>query len=50
MAVPSGKVMLEGAKSAEPPMNSGRTLAMAFRQSCDCDICDMGDGFPSPDS
>ena len=26
-------VMLEGAKSAEPPMNSGRTGAMALRQS-----------------
>ena len=26
--------MLEGAKSAEPPMNSGSTLAMALRQSC----------------
>ena len=26
--------MLEGARSAEPPMNSGSTLAMAFKQSC----------------
>ena len=31
---PSHRVMLEGARSAEPPMNSGSTLAMAFRQSC----------------
>ena len=31
---PSSRVMLEGAKSAEPPMNSGSTLAMALRQSC----------------
>ena len=33
-ASPSHKVILEGARSAEPPMNSGSTLAMAFRQSC----------------
>ena len=26
-------VMLEGARSAEPPMNSGRTGAIALRQS-----------------
>ena len=31
--LPRNRVMLEGAKSAEPPMNSGSSFAMAFRQS-----------------